>query len=335
MKIWYVSLLTLAVAASAAVAQSPMPSQQSRAVSPDHAAIPAVAAQAAEAPAILDCLECESGGRGFITGNQNFPNFIGYVSNPLFAIDPRAVSILYPIFGSNWIETNPRLPNGNFQLYGAGLNLALTERLAVGLNQGGYAHADFERNTLIGERGRDREGWLNLGGFVQYTVFQDVPSQCLATLGMRWTAPSGSSDIFQGRGPARLATYATLGKEFGEFHVLTTAGYDFPAGSSGVDINFFYGTVHLDRRCFGWLYPLVEFNWAAHTETVDINAFREGGFIDFGNFTASGNTLILAAGVNAVLIPNRLEFGAVYTTPIATQHDFDFNGLLVKIVYRF
>ena len=93
-------------------------------------------------------LECESGGRGFITGNQNFPNFIGYVSNPLFAIDPRAVSIWYPIFGSNWIETNPRLPNGNFQLYGAGLNLALTERLAVGLNQGGYAHADFERKPL-------------------------------------------------------------------------------------------------------------------------------------------------------------------------------------------
>jgi hypothetical protein len=171
--------------------------------------------------------------------------------------------------------------------------------------------------------------------FGQYTVYQDVPNQCLVTLGMRWTAPSGSSDIFQGIGPARLAAYATLGKEFGEFHLLTTAGYDFPAGSSAADINFFYGTIHVDRRCFGWLYPLVELNWAAHVTSIGREAFREGGFIDFGSFTSSGDILTLAAGISAVLVPNRLELGAVYQTPLATERDFDFNGLLVKLVYRF
>ena len=44
------------------------------------------------------------------------------------------------------------------------------------------------------------------------------------------------------------------------------------------------------------------------------------GFIDMGNFEATGTVVSLAAGVNAVLIRERLEIGAVYTTVIASQH---------------
>jgi hypothetical protein len=36
--------------------------------------------------------------------------------------------------------------------------------------------------------------------------------------------------------------------------------------------NFFYGTVHFDRRVGGWFYPLVEFNWAYHTRPVDLTS---------------------------------------------------------------
>ena len=287
-------------------------------------------------PAIHESAASQCGGSGFLTGNRNFPNFIGYVSNPLGAIDPRAVTQIWPIFSSTWIAANPRLPHGDMQLYGAGLNLALSERLSIGMNQGGYAHADFRRNTLIGESGRDREGWLDLGGFVQYTVYQNVPEQCLATLGLRFTSPSGSRDIFQGTPPWRLAPYGTVGKEFGEFHVLATVGYSFPTESNDVGVEYFHGTVHLDHRCFGWLYPLVECTWAAHTTSVDLSDFRRGGgFIDFGSFELTGDIVMLAAGLNSVLIPNRLELGAVYTTSVHTERNFDFNGVLVKMVLRY
>ena len=40
-------------------------------------------------------------------------------------------------------------------------------------------------------------------------------------------------------------------------------------------------------------------------------------------------------GANAVLVPEKLEFGAVYLTSLAVQRDFAVNGLMVKIVYRF
>jgi hypothetical protein len=83
------------------------------------------------------------------------------------------------------------------------------------------------------------------------------------------------------------------------------------------------------------LYPLVEFNWVYHTTHLDIDLPLRTGFFDLGDFQASGNLITLAVGANAVLVPGKLEAGAVYTTAIATQRDFDFNGFWVKMMYRF
>jgi hypothetical protein len=43
----------------------------------------------------------------------------------------------------------------------------------------------------------------------------------------------------------------------------------------------------------------------------------------------------VAPGFNAVLVQDRLEVGAVYETPIWSQHNFNFNSLLVKMIVRF
>ena len=43
----------------------------------------------------------------------------------------------------------------------------------------------------------------------------------------------------------------------------------------------------------------------------------------------------MAVGVNAVLVKEHVEIGAVYTTVLAAQHNFDANGLLVKMMLRY
>ena len=266
---------------------------------------------------------------GFLTGNPNFSNFIPFMSDPLQSVDPRSLTYFYPIFGSSWFSTLPRLPSGDVQLYGAGLTVALSERISFGLNQGGYAVAD------VGHSNRD--GWLNLGGFGQYTIIQDVEDQFLLTGGLRWEAPTGEAEVFQGHGPAHLAPYITAGKEFGEFHVLGTFGYEFPTGSGVASTNQFYFNTHFDRRFFGWLYPLIEFDWTYHTTSVSGAELSErtGGFFDFGDFSASGNILVMSVGFDAVLVQSKLEAGIVYNTSLATQHDFNVNGLLIKAVWRY
>jgi hypothetical protein len=263
---------------------------------------------------------------GCLTGNHNFDRFVGFVSNPLQSIDPRAVTEFWPVFASTWVSPYGRAPSGDLQLYGAGLYVALSERLSVGLCQGGYAVADFARF---------RQGWLNLGGFGQYTLIQDVPNQFLLTTGLRWEAPSGEADVFQGHGPAHLAPYITVGKEFGKFHLLATTGYQFPARDARIATDLFYANFHFDRQTFGWLYPLVEFNCIYHTTAVDPNRPFLHDFFNFGTFETSGNLVTMAAGFTAVVVPNRVEFSAVYTTTLASQFAFDTNGLLVKMVLRY
>jgi hypothetical protein len=167
------------------------------------------------------------------------------------------------------------------------------------------------------------------------TVIQDVPGQFLLTAGLRWEAPTGEAEVFQGHGPAHLAPYLTMGKGFGDWHVLATTGYQFPARSGSPETELFYFNGHIDRKCFGWLYPLFEVNWIQHTTALDINRPFLNNFFDFGTFEQSGNLVSMAVGFNAVLVPSRLELGAVYTRPIATQANLTFNGLLVKMVMRY
>src|SRR5262249_49972119 len=152
-------------------------------------------------------------------------------------VDPRAVTTIWPMFGTMSFQTLSALPDGNQQIYGAGLNVALSDRLSLGMTQGGYStiHLDQQSSPFRDRLGRlrdkrefqgDREGWLNLGGFVQYTLIADADSQFLLTAGTHWTAPSGSREVLQGIGPAHLAPYATIGKAWGNVHLLATTGYD-------------------------------------------------------------------------------------------------------------
>ncbi len=344
---WQWGLFTLALFVQSASAQGPPQA-------PPGSEMPVPAPQAGPAdslgssgPILFPEPGATDGPTDRFRSNRNFSNFIGFLSNPLQNIDPRSLTQIWPIFISSWVNTIPALPSGNAQVYGAGLNVALTDRLSFGLNQGGYVAADFSKGQLgqfLDRFGRlqdrrqfagEREGWLNLGGFVQYTLIEDVPNQFLLTAGLRLAVPSGSSAIFQGNGPVTMAPYLTFGKELGKFHVLGTAGYQFPAGSGGRELSLFYANLHLDRQMFEWFYPLVEFNWTYHTTAVSVDTPTRFGFFDFSNFESSGNILTLAAGANAVLVRDRLELGAVYSTPLATQRNFDFNGLLVKMVIRY
>jgi hypothetical protein len=382
-----VCLASLLLASAPLLAQAPVNQ-------PFAAAPPGAPLGATEAVWTPSAVSWETASRP-LAGNRNFPNFIGFMSNPTQNIDPRALTQLWPVFGANWVEAHSVLPRADMQIYGAGLNVALSERLSVGMVQGGYGYLNLgqvdrrdllnglrgadllstaQRDQLLqrvddsplleqiravgglqqperaailerldragllrlgnGQRDGDRQGWQDLGGFVQYTLLQDVENQTILTGGVRWIAPSGSEDLFQGGGPLRLSPYLTFGQEFGLWHVLATTGYQFPVGEGGNN-RFFYANFHLDRQCLGWIYPLVELNWIYQQGNVDVSLPTRNGFVTVGNFETSGNLLTLAVGVNFVLIRDQLEFGGCYSTPIASQRGFDFNGFLVKMVYRF
>src|SRR6516165_9213081 len=130
---WSSSLLTLVLVGTPGVAQERLPKPAG-----DVTAVPSPTAPL-DAPTSFDCDHADGGVDGFLTGNHNFPRFIGFMSNPAFNIEPRAVTELWPMFGSTWTNTIAALPSANMWIPGgAGLNVALSERLSLGINQGGY-----------------------------------------------------------------------------------------------------------------------------------------------------------------------------------------------------
>jgi hypothetical protein len=257
-------------------------------------------------------------------GDNEFPNFIGFISNPTLNLDPRALTQLWPVFSSTWASALPPVPGGDFQAYGAGISVALSERFEFGLNRGAYVEASFGAPTFrrfpglaqaLNLQGGEREGWLDLGGFVQYTLIRDVPNQFIFSVGLQAVAPSGSKDLFQGTGPAVLAPYFTTGKECGPYHVLLTGGYQFPAESDPGTPKSFFGGLHLDRRVCCWFYPVLEFNGFYWEKQIDLSLSTRRGFFDLGAPEAAGNMLEVAPGFNLVLVLFDATGGS---TPVAS-----------------
>lgn len=279
------------------------------------------------------------------SGTKGFSNFIGFMSDPIQNIDPRSLTQIWPVFLGGWTDEFGPLPEANFQVYGAGINLALTERLSVGLNQGGYqairtgSVGGGPINQLIATRrglgNQTRTGFLNLGGFAQYTLVANEESQTLFTVGTRFEVPSGSSEVFQGRGPAYVSPYVTFGQALGNFHLLATAGYEFPARTGNTELRTFYCNTHLDYQLMDWIYPLAELNYARSNASKDVNLPLAGKFFELSNFEAVGEVLTLAVGVNFVLVRDRLELGGAWSTPLYARRDFNFNSMIVKMIVRF
>lgn len=285
--------------------------------------------------------------RPFLQSNRNFPNFIGFMSNPLQNIDPRSLTQVVPLFIGAKVTTGPIFPDLDAVTFGPAMSFALTDRLSVGLNQGGYAFADISRADRRGplrdriarnrgiELGGERDGFLNMGGFVQYTLIEDVENQFLLTVGSRFAFPAGSYEVFQGQGPALMSPYLTVGKEIGNFHVLATGGYQFPLRTGASNTELYYLNGHLDYRLFECIYPLVEVNWVHQAHGIDLN-FPSRGILDFGNFSNSGKDVVtVAAGVNVVLIPDRLEVGGAYIRSVATERNVDIDSMILKMVLRY
>ena len=121
--------------------------------------------------AFFESGDAESSGR--LASNRNFPNFIGFMSNPLQWIDPHSLTQVVPLFGATSVSAIPALPKADFQVLGPAISLALTDRFSVGINQGGYAFAQIDRNDrtpllpgrfpVVADRLRDERGAASAG----------------------------------------------------------------------------------------------------------------------------------------------------------------------------
>jgi hypothetical protein len=270
--------------------------------------------------------------RPFLKSDGAFPNFIGPISNPVLAKDPRALTEARFLFVNNEIPEEHPLDGGNFQAYGLQVRAALTDRLSFIADKDGYA--SFHPGV-----GDNFSGWLDIALGFKYALVRDVETQTLVVAGLQYEPPTGEKAVFQGIGEGVLTPFVTIGKEFGCWHAIVNAGYQLGVNDNA-DSEFYYASLHVDRQMFGWLYPLVEANWFHYTAGGDEGPPREfgelDGLVNLGTQRVAGNDLVtVALGLKAKCCGDCLDIGFAWEKSVTGRMDFLDNRLLVEAIIRY
>jgi hypothetical protein len=277
-----------------------------------------------------DVADCSA--RKLFESDRAFCSFIGPISNPVLAKDPRALTEARALFVGDWIPSDHPFGGGDFQVYGLQVRLAVTDRLSIIADKDGYA-------TIHPGRGADRTGWLDIAIGLKYALIRDVENQFLLVGGFQYEPPTGESKVFQNQGDGLFTGFLTIGKGFcNGIHVIGNTGYQFPVDKSQ-NSSFIYNQVHLDKQMFGWIYPLVEANWFHYTEGGNHGfppALGEGdGLINLGTSGVAGNDLVtIAVGVKAI-VNKHLDVGVAYETPVSNRRDLLDNRILAEMIFRY
>jgi hypothetical protein len=270
--------------------------------------------------------------RRFLESDRAFPRFVGPISNPILAKDPRSLTEARLLFINDQIPPEHPLGAGDFQVLGLQVRAALTERLTFIADKDGFA-------WIHPSTGRTQDGWLDIAVGLKYLLVRDIENQLLLGAGIQYEPQTGEKRVFQNQGHGVMTGFVYGGKEFGErVHLLGNFGYQF-----GLDPNqnssFLYGSLHLDYRVLCRLYPLVELNWFHYTDGGDRGlppAIGEGDdLLNLGTSGVAGNDLVtLAAGLKAI-VNEHLDTGVALEFPLTNRRDLLETRLLVEMIFRY
>jgi hypothetical protein len=268
----------------------------------------------------------------FPPSDQCFPRFISPVTNVALAKDARSLSRFYPVFINNWLPDDHPTEGGTVQVYGAGLTMALSETLEVGIVKGGYADKHFGNDD-------DGNGFFSTGMHVKKTLVRDFENQFLLAVGLQLEPQTGQREVFHAHGDGLLTTFVTVAKEWCETdHFLGTIGFQLPADHNE-NSTFIYTSLHFDRQLCGWVYPFVECNWFAYTRGADRGipeAFGEGdGLVNVGTDGIGGHSIVTLAVGASILRCDNSELAIAYETPVTPHHDVMDHRLHVKYTLKF
>jgi hypothetical protein len=302
---------------------------------PSLPAMPTTCISDADAPALTLPCDCVPQ-RGFLESDRAFPRFIGPITNPIQAKDPRALTEFRILFVDNFIPDEHPLNGGEIQAYGFQLRLALTDRLSFIADKDGFA-------TISPGTGASRTGALNIAAGLKYAFVRDVENQFLVVGGLQYEPQTGEGKVFQSQGNGLLTTFMTVGKEFAEaYHFISNLGYVY--GIDGTDnSSYFYTSLHADRRvaqigCVS-LYALTEANWYHYTENGNrgippaIGEFD--GLINIGTSGVAGNDLVTIAGGLKAILGKRADFGIALEGPVSNRNDLINYRIVSELILRY
>lgn len=244
---------------------------------------------------------------------------ISPVSNPVLFEDPRIQTSIRPIFMYHKIPSDFITGSGDVQLWALQARVALTDRLAFIATKDGYVQINADAGI------DDAEGAANLAGGLQYAIHKDTEQGSILTLGLRYEAPTGDPDVFQGNGDGSINPHVSAGLALDSLNLL---GYsDLRLAIDDRDSSFWDVSLHADVP-LGPLYPLAELNLVHVMNSGSRIGLGGEGFdvVNFGSSGSDGSTVVTAAVGFRVRATDWLDIGTAYEFALTDREDmFDWR----------
>ena len=253
---------------------------------------------------------------------------ISPVANPIFFEDAMIRSEIRPIFAYHRIDDG-FLGGGDAQLYAVQIRYAITDRLALIATQDGY----FEiNNDAVG----NPDGWMDLALGLKYALIDDEASQFILTPGFTVHIPTGSNDVFQGRGDSEVNLFVSAQKGFGDFHLSTNVGMRIPFDTDEQSLVAHYSLM-ADYYTCRWFIPFVAFDaFTVLNEGNNIPLTSEGyDVINFGASGADGVTQATLAGGFRTRLLDNVDFGFAYQKAILSPEGLTDDRFTFDVSIRF
>ena len=257
-------------------------------------------------------------------------NMISAVSNPVNFEDPRINTEIRPIFMYHEIEDDFITQGGDVQLYALQLRIALNDDWAFIATKDGYI--DFNPNAVLTEE----TGFANVTAGFKYAFHQDEQAGEIATLGLRYEAPLGNTDVLQGKGDGQFNPFFSAAYAFDDFNLMLGTGFRIPIDDE--DSTFYDFDIHVDYP-MGDFYPAFEVNVVHVLDAGKRLPIADEGqdLFNFGSTESDGKTIVTAGPAMRYRFCDTLDAGVAYRFPLTNGRGSNLTDwrLTADMIYSF
>ena len=127
---------------------------------------------------------------------------------------------------------------GQYEVYAVGVELALTDRLALNATKDGYIFFRPD-NTL-----NTTEGFANVSAGLKYTWLLDESKELASSFGLNFEIPMGHTEVWQGEGDGVFIPSMATMKNLGPIQLVNQFGFKLPVDGDA-ESTMFYTSGHI------------------------------------------------------------------------------------------
>ncbi len=276
-----------------------------------------------------ECVSCKNPKAPLMEEVNWKDHTISPVTNPIFFEDAVIRSEVRPIFAYHRIDDDFITGGGEAFLYAVQLRYAITDRLAFIATQDGYFDVKLDS-------GAELEGWMDLAAGFKYALIDDPANQFILTPGLTFHIPTGSEEVFQGRGDGEWNFFVSTEKGFGDLHLLANVGLRVPNDSDAQSTIFHY-SLQADYYVCQWFIPFVAANgWTVVSEGNNLPISSEGyDVINFGASKAGGTTQMTVGGGFRSRVLQNVDLGFAYEKAVLSPEGLTDDRFTFDVCVRF